>query len=739
MRLIATIAACLVATAASAADEPPLPVIPAPASVVRHAGAFVVSAATPIVVESAGGEAGTAAVILSDLIERSSAFRLAVRSGPPRDRAINLRIDETLARVGKEAYRVEVKPARVTLSASSREGFMHAATTLWQMIPAARATRLAIDAATIEDAPRFAWRGIMLDSARHFQSPGFIRRFIDAMAMHKLNVLHWHLTDDQAWRLEIRKYPKLAQVGAWRVPAGAARGDIDPATGKPRLYGGFYTQADVRGIVSYAAARGITIVPEIDVPGHTSAMIAAYPELGPPGHRVREVPADWGVYPHALNHDEATFAFVEDVFAEVLELFPGPYIHKGGDEVEKDPFTLRLARFLESRGRRLVGWDEILSHELPRSAVVMSWRGLEGALKAAASGHDTVLAPDPTLYFDNRQGTGTDEPPGRIRVLASLETVYRFEPMPASIAPAARAHVLGLQGNVWTEHIRTEDRVGYMTFPRAAAIAELGWSAPERRDWNGFVRRVAASFARYEAIGMTYSESAFAVASELRDADGRTRVELRKQVEYGDIRYTLDGSDPGPGSPRYTAPLSVERPAILRAATFALGERLSRIRTVRVDGIQRRTSHELDLCGNAIALALEDDAPPAGSRAVFSVDIQSPCWIYRGADLDRVRSVMAAVGQLPFNFQIGEDVKKIRFATPVSDEGELEVRLGTCAGALLARLPIAPALASQGVTVLPRAPMEPHRGRHDLCLRFAQPSLEPLWVLDSIRLDEAAP
>ncbi|HUQ29447.1 MAG TPA: family 20 glycosylhydrolase [Usitatibacter sp.] len=738
MRRIVTIALLSGFAAAAAAADDMLSVIPAPASVAQRAGAFAVSGSTAIVVDASVDASDTAAM-LADLVERTSGLRLLVRSGAARDRAINLRIDASLAGSGKESYRVEVTPLRVTLSAPAREGLAHAATTLWQLMPAAPQPRIAIPAVTIDDAPRFAWRGMMLDSARHFQSPSFILRFLDAMAMHKLNVLHWHLTDDQAWRLEIRKYPKLTEVGAWRVPAGAGRGDIDAATGKPRLYGGFYSQSDVRAIVAHARARGITIVPEIDVPGHSSAMIAAYPPLGAKGHGVRDVPADWGVYPHGLNQDEATFAFVEDVFAEVIELFPGPYVHKGGDEVEHDPFTARLTKFLEARGRRLVGWDEILSPELPRSAVVMSWRGLEGALKAAASGHDTVLAPDPTLYFDNRQATGTDEPPGRIRVLASLESVYGFEPMPESIPPEARRHVLGLQGNVWTEHIRTEARVGYMTFPRAAAIAELGWSLPERRDWSGFARRVAQSFARYEAIGMTYSEGAFAVSGTTTQADGRARVELTKQAPYGDIRYTLDGSDPGPRSPRYAAPVSVEPPAILRAASFASNERLSRVRTVRIDGVQRRTSHELDLCGNAIALALEDDAPVAGRRAVFSVDIQNPCWIYRDADLDRVRFVTATVGQLPFNFQIGEDVKKIRFAPPVSREGELEVHLDTCEGPLLARLPLAPATASQAVSALTRTPVEPTRGRHDLCLRFAQPALEPMWVLDSIRLDEAAP
>jgi hexosaminidase len=736
MRCIATVVACLIAAAASAQER--LEVIPAPASVERQEGAFTVSKATPVVVPVGQAMPANVAAVLVDLVERSSGLRLAIRPGAARDNAINLRVDPTLV-AAKEAYRVEVSPARITLSASTHEGLVHAATTLWQMIPALRQARLPVPAAVIVDAPRFEWRGMMLDSARHFQSPEFIRRFLDAMAMHKLNVLHWHLTDDQAWRLEIRKYPKLTQVGAWRVPAGAARHALDPVTEKPRRHGGFYSQAQVREIVAYAQARAITIVPEIDVPGHTTAMIAAYPHLGAKGHAVREVPADWGVFAHGINSDEATFAFVEDVFAEVLELFPGPYIHKGGDEIAHDPYTARLAQFLQARGRRLVGWDEILDASLPKSAVVMSWRGVEGALKAAAHGNDAVLAPDPTLYFDNRQGAGENEPPGRLRILASLESVYRFEPLSPDIPQQGRRHVLGLQGNLWTEHVRTEARAGFMAFPRAAAIAEVGWSARENRDWNDFSRRVAASFARYEALGMTYSESAFAVSGTSRDEAGGTRVELAKQAPYGEIRYTIDGSDPLPTSKLYTAPLALQAPALLRAATFARGERLSRVTTLRLDGVQRRTSQELELCSNAIALALEDDAPFTGRRAVFAVDVQNPCWIYRGVALDRVRSMLASVGQLPFNFQIGEDVKKIRFAKPQTREGELEARLDTCEGPVIARLPLAPAAAHNAVTLLPRAPLAPTAGRHDVCLRFAQPALEPFWVLDSVRFDEAAP
>ena len=740
-------------------------IIPNPASLQRGEGAFPLSRDTAIVAPAADAEARRIAQSLAERLNAAGVARLRVMTGDAREGAINVRRNARSSG-GDEAYRLEVRPNRIDLEARATAGLRHAATTLRQLACREASGEWTIPAVAIEDAPAFAWRGVMLDSARHYQSPEFIRRYLEAMALHKLNVLHWHLTDDQAWRLEIRKYPRLTSVGAWRVPAGAAaRSDIDPATGKPRLYGGFYTQQQVRALVAHAAGLGITIVPEIDMPGHATAAHAAYPSLAATGQAPAKVPADWGVYPNVYSLEESTFAFLEDVLAEVIALFPGPYIHIGGDEVQKEQwlgsprararmrelgiadaaglqpyFTNRIGRFLEARGRRLVGWDEILEGHLPRSAVVMSWRGVDGALAAAAKGHDTVLAPDPTLYFDNRQGTGPDEPPGRLRVLASLESVYRFEPMPPKLAEHERKHVLGLQGNVWTEHIRTEERAGWMTFPRAAAIAELGWSPPARRDWRDFVRRVAASLPRYEAIDMPYADSAFAVEIRRRDAGSHVQVELSTQSGHGDIRYSIDGNDPTVRSPRYEGPIALEprrgESIELRAASFD-GERMisrARASTLRGDGSQRRSSHELRLCGNAIALALEDDAPLRGARAVFAIDIQSPCWIFPQADLTDVAGVAAAVGQLPFNFQIGDDVKKITFPEPSTAEGELVVRLGGCDGEVLARLPLAPASRSDAVTTLAQVAIAPRPGRHDLCLRFAQRGVDPMWAIDWIEL-----
>jgi hexosaminidase len=686
-RVLESIAfACSFACAAAAAGE--IPVVPAPARVEPREGSFAFTRATPVVITSDDAGMRRVARLFAGMVRKSHGFAPAVRSGAACDGCI------VLAKgAGEgESYTLDASPKRVVITAGTSAGLFRGATTLWQMIPAGDAP--AVPAARIDDAPRFAWRGVMLDSARNYQSPEFILRFIDAMALEKLNVLHWHLTDDQAWRIEIRKYPRLTQVGAWRVPAGhAPRHDIDPATGKPRLHGGFYSQETVKRIVAYAAEREITVVPEIEMPGHAAAALVAYPKLAAaPGAVPKEVSSDSGIFPHAYSLDDSTFRFLEDVLTEVMALFPSQYIHIGGDEVQKDEwlasargralmaemnttdperlqgyFTERIARFLESHGRRAVGWDEIMAPGLPRSAVVMSWRGADGAVKAARAGYDAVMAAYPTFYFDNRQSASTSEPPGRNRVV-SLEDVYRFDPVPAGLSAEESKRVLGVQGNVWTEHIRTEERVGWMTFPRAAAVAELGWTPPARRDYASFLERLSVQRGRFADIGMPYATSAFEV--------------------------------PAP----------------------------------RNDG--RLFSQELTLCSDNIAISLEDDAPLKGPRANFMVDIENPCWIAKGVDLARAGSITAAVGQVPFNFQIGDAVKKISFPAPATSQGELQVHEDTCDGKLVASLPLAPAAANDAVTVLPSSRLE-GEGVHDLCLRFAQRGLDPLWVVDWIRFGAA--
>jgi hexosaminidase len=734
-------------------------VVPNPAMVSTGRGDFAIDARTPVIVPVDDIAAWRAAHRLVELVRKSRGIELTIHQGDAVDRAI---VFARSRGASTEGYSLTVTDRRITVSAADDAGLYYGGITLWQLVPADGS---AVDAVAIQDAPAFRWRGLMLDSARHFQSPAFVRQLIDWMALHKLNVLHWHLTDDQGWRLEIRKYPRLTELGAWRTPAGAAAArDLDPENRKPRRYGGFYTQAEVRAIVAFAAARHVRIVPEIEMPGHALAAIVAYPEFGSTARPPLAVGADWGIYPYLFDPEPATFAFLEEVLGEVIELFPGPFIHVGGDEVVKDQwrnspavqaraqalgitdpealqvyFTQQIGRYLQRRGRRLIGWDEILHPGLAADAVVMSWRGLDGAQGAARNGHGTILAPWPTLYFDNRQGEGSDEPPGRGRVI-SLADVYAFDPQVPGLDARQRRHVLGLQGNLWTEHIRTEERLAYMAFPRAAAVAELAWSPASRRSWPDFLARLPALFARYRLLGLPFADSAFAVSARAGEASAAdtVRVELGNQVHSGDIRYTIDGSEPAPDSPRYAAPLELPLGASLRAASYVGGARVSRILTQALDArsLMRRDSHHLELCSEGLVLELEAEAPLAGQRPVLQLDIMNPCWVYRGVELTAGARLVAAVAPLPFNFQIGDDARKIRVGDAHSDIGELEARLDGCDGAPVVTLPLAPAATSPAVTVLPATALPARAGRHDVCLRFARPRLDPMWALDWVEIGE---
>lgn len=767
--LLAAVVAAGSPVAAAARARPDMArastLVPAPALFKPAEGHFKLVANTPISVHPGNPEAIRIARQFSAHLALARGLRLPVRddaAGVPVS-GIVFELDPAAVLAADEGYALDISPRGIRVSARHPHGLFNGAMSLLQLASADGAGRgpATLAAQHIEDRPRFSWRGLMLDSARHLQTTDEIKRFIDAMALHKLNVLQWHLTDDQGWRLQINKYPRLTETGAWRIPAGAA--GVDAKSGRPVRYGGFYTQDQAREIVRYAADRYITVVPEIDMPGHAQAAIAAYPELG-------SVPApavshDWGVHNYLFNNEESTFVFLEDVLTEVMALFPSRYIHVGGDETVKDQWkasarvqqrmrelgvadetamqaflTARMQKFLAAHGRKLIGWDEILEGGLPADAAVMSWRGVDGAVVATATGHDSVLSPWPTLYLDNRQGTGTGEPPGRINLI-SLETVYRFDPLPATMTAEQAGHLLGVQGNVWTEHIRSADRVQWMAFPRAAAIAEMGWSAPEHRDWPDFLRRLPALFSSYDALGIVHADSSVAVQADTRygHRPERAQVSLSTPTGIGGIRYMLDGSEPGPDSPRYLHALDLPVPTTLVAASFSGRQRLSRNLRLPLNRTAelRRGRGELKLCSQGIALDLEDDAPAGAARAIFAVDIQNPCWIFEQADLDGVDRITAAVGSVPFNFQIGDAAAKIRFAPPTTPEGELLVTLDRCDGEVIAVLPLAPAQASEAVTTLPPARLPHLSGRHDLCFRFAQHGLDPIKTLDWVQLLDA--
>jgi hexosaminidase len=743
--------AVLVACAESPRPPATLQVIPAPAVVELGPGSIHITDGIAIVARDAQAE--PIAHYLADLLRETRGIRAEVSRQPVANSGIRLELTATQASSPQasspEAYSLDAGDDGVSIRAADPRGLFYGAVTLWQLATSdgVETGPAEIPAVRIADTPRFAWRGLMLDSARHYQSPDFIKRLIDWMALHKLNVLHWHLTDDQGWRLEIRKFPELTRVGAWRVPAGA---------GRPPAYGGYYTQAQVRDIVAHAAARFVTIVPEIEMPGHAQAAIASYPRLGTGGSPPLVSP-DWGVHDYLFNADESTFTFLEDVLSEVIELFPGEFVHVGGDEAVKNRwqasprvqarirelgladeaalqgwFVARIARFLDGNGRRLIGWDEILDGGIPVRASVMSWRGTQGGIDAARAGHDVVMAPAPTLYLDYLQSSSAREPPGRPAVV-TLEDVYEYEPVPAELSPAQAARILGAQLNAWTEHMRLPERIEHQAFPRVAAMAEVTWSPAAKRNWRAFQSRLGAQFARYRKLGIRYADTAFEPRFELARAtdDAALRVSITQQSPYGTIRYTLDSDDPGPTSAAYEDPLDVSVGTQVNAAAFDGERRLGGPVALSADAqaLQRRTDEQLAQCSGKLVLRLEDDAPPDGNRAVFNVDIIDPCWIWDDADLARGGSFRAAVGQLPFNFQIGKDADAIRRGDARTSAGELEVRAGDCRGEPIAVLPLAAAAASTGVSVVGPVPIAPQAGFSRLCLRFARPAIDPIWAL----------
>ncbi|MFP1626870.1 beta-N-acetylhexosaminidase [Streptomyces sp. 5K101] len=467
---------------------------------------------------------------------------LADGSGP---HSILLRVSAEVERAyGPEGYRLSTdrsaEDVAVLVEGGSAAGVFWGVQTLRQLLgpdahrraPVAHGRDWTLPLVTVEDGPRFSWRGMMLDVSRHFLPKDDILRQLDLLAAHKLNVFHFHLTDDQGWRIEIERYPKLAEVGAWRTRTKWGHRASGLWDEKP--HGGHYTHDDIREIVAYAAERHITVVPEIDIPGHSQAAIAAYPELG--NTDVVDTASltvwdNWGISPNVLAPGDTTLRFYEGVLEEVLGLFPSVFVHIGGDECPKDQwkaspaaqarikelgladedelqswFVRHFERWLADRGRRLIGWDEILEGGLAPGAAVSSWRGYQGGIAAAEAGHDVVMCPQQQVYLDHRQAAGDDEPMP-IGYVRTLEDVYRFEPLPPSLSPEAAAHVLGTQANVWTEVMQDRSRVDYQVFPRLAAFAEVAWSAlpaPAERDFADFERRMETHYARLDALGVDY-------------------------------------------------------------------------------------------------------------------------------------------------------------------------------------------------------------------------------------------
>ncbi|MGH8124515.1 MAG: family 20 glycosylhydrolase [Rhodanobacteraceae bacterium] len=748
----------------AAATVPAWSLLPQPAEMHPAGHGFVAVADGDRVLVQARGNAQALAIVqrFATRVASTRGLHLRVETAPDGHThpAIVFRLDRRADVPDDAAYRIGIGGGRIMVTARAPRGLFYGGVTVWQLLTpdGARGPVQVADGA-IADRPRFAWRGLMLDSARHFQRVADIKSLLEWMSLQKLNVLHWHLTDDQGWRLEIPKYPKLTEIGACRKAVGP-----DAAlTGSPdKPYCGFYTDAQVRDIVHYAAERFITVVPEIDIPGHSQAAIAAYPWLGVTGKRP-PVSTDWGVNTWLLKPDARTLEFVDNVMDEVMQLFPSKYIHIGGDEAAKDQweaspqvrahmrelglknmdqlqgwFTTQVAEHLSKHGRTAVGWDEILNGKVPASALVMSWHAPSGALQAIEQGHEVVMATSPTLYLDHYQSALHDEPPGRPDV-ESLQDIYDFDPVPKGATAAQTQHILGVQANLWTEYMPTFARVQHAVFPRIAALSEVAWSPASARDWQGFLERMPAELARYRALGIRYADSAFAPDFKLTAAPtGTIGVALSNQSGFGAIRYTTDGAAPTVDSKPYTQPLTfpASRSTLLRAATFASnGFELAAPRAQTVDAAQllMRNSDQLDSCKNQLVLRLEDDRPLHGKRPVYRVDIENMCWKWKGAPLDGVGQIALTVGNLPWNFQLWTDNAKVIVRPKAAPAGEFQIHLDSCKGPLLATLPLENATKTMLQTKL-TVSIPTTTGNHDLCIFAIGDPRDGLWAIGKIEL-----
>lgn len=635
--------------------------IPAPAGMQPLPGRFLPGGKTAIALsDPRNRELQELGALAADILRQAWARPVTINKAPASagtQAALQLALAPD-ATANRESYRLQVDPQGVRLSAPTAAGLFYGLQTLRQLAPP-DSGKIGIAAVRIDDAPRFGYRGLHLDVGRHLYPLDFLKRHLELMARYKFNTFHWHLTDDQGWRLEIKRYPRLTSVGGFRKETVLGR-QLDPYVGDGKPYGGFYTKAQARELVAYAQKLYITVIPEIDLPGHTVAVLAAYPELAcTPGPF--EVRTTWGVDDNILCPSEQTFTFVENVLDEVMDIFPSQYIHLGGDEAPtirweqsrlaqevmrreglktehelQGWFLRRVEKFLNARGRKIIGWDEILDGKPSPTATVMSWRGMGGGIKATQLGHDVIMSPTDYAYLDYCQGDPAREPIC-IGGYLPLRQVYSFEPVPDELTPQQARHILGGQGNIWTEYLKAPDSVEYMVWPRALALSEVLWSPRGARDWGGFQQRMGPQLAALERLDVNYRiPEVGGLDDDVVSLQPRAKLQLSSPIDDAVIRYTTDGSDPSPQSPRYggTVELALdERGTTVIARLFLPNGRIGPARSARfLHGILqpaaqldektlqpglRRNYYELEMQGVA-AMA---DATPQRSDIAEQISI----------------------------------------------------------------------------------------------------------------------
>lgn len=573
-------------------------IIPQPVSMQLNDGSFAVDENTAILFNVNENELKAAADFFVGAVKSISAYNLPVNANKPK--SIHLKI-EVNASIGEEGYLLNVNPTSIEIRANTKSGILYGMQSLLQQLPAIRTNaKLEIPCMNVVDYPRFKWRGMHLDESRHFFGPELVKEYIDLMASYKMNVFHWHLIDDQGWRIEIKQYPKLTKIGAWRVDQNdkiwSERPQAKP--GEQSTYGGYYTQEQIKEIIQYAADRGITIVPEIEMPGHVASAIAAHPELS--CTQKPQLPLTGGDYTGISSNycagNDSVFLFLKNVLTEVIDLFPSEYIHIGGDEVNKESwkacprcqarinenglkdehelqsyFIKRIEKFIVSKGRKMIGWDEILEGGLAPEATVMSWRGEAGGIEAAKMHHDVVMTPGKPVYFDNYQA-GPEGEPVAIGGMNTLKNVYDYEPIPKSLTKEEAKYVLGAQANLWTEYITTAEHVEYMVLPRMLALAEVVWSPQETKSWDSFNKRLQNQFSVFEQKGINYCRGNFTVNIKPDSRDGKLFVSLSTDILNGEVYYTLDGTEPTLQSQKYTDAIEIKSSVWLKASTVLKGQ-----------------------------------------------------------------------------------------------------------------------------------------------------------------------
>ena len=618
--------------------QPKISIIPEPVEVKAGDGFFEFNTSSSISISSANEELKLLAEKLSGTLSNATGFTMPVRIGGAMTNNkgnIVLQLNkETETVLGNEGYRLKIGQTLITIIANKPAGLFHGIQSLLQLLPVeidqkqpAVNVNWQVPVADIMDYPRFAWRGLMFDVSRHFFTKQELKDFIDEMVRYKYNLLHMHLTDDEGWRIEIKSYPKLTEIGAWNVKRVGTFGNFTPpASDEPRDYGGFYTQEDIRELVKYAKERYVDILPEIDVPGHSLATIVSYPDLScTPGVdkyvvRSGEKIMNWnsGGFTALVDNtlcpaNEKVYIFLDKVFGELAELFPFEYIHMGGDECaknfwEKNPeilalmkkedlknmhevqsyFVKRVSKIVSSKGKKLIGWDEILEGGLVSNAAVMSWRGMKGGIEAAKMGHEVVMTPSNFVYLDFMQSDVVIEAP--VYSTLRLKTAYTFEPVPEGINSKL---IKGGQGNLWTEQIYNTRHMQYMTWPRGMALAECLWSPKSLRNWNKFAGKVEDNFVRMDKRQIKYSRALFdPIFTVKKDIQDSILIELNTEVEGLDIHYSFDNSHPDNFYPRYLKPLYIPKEALmLKVVTYRDGKVMSRQIDMPVKELRRRAEN----------------------------------------------------------------------------------------------------------------------------------------------------